>query len=434
MKLTATFVQSCSPKTNQSQSEYADAGQRGLVLVVSNTAKSWILRFSLHGKRKRFVLGRYPEMSLADARKKASTSMASVDAGSDPAGVAETIDAAWGRYWKTRQSELKHPAADLSTFERHIKPTVGGIALGSLNKSHFDDLQSAWVASGLGAGQATPYRVLKHFEGWLLDRDLIDRAFIPRRVVLPTGASWPVPPIDVVRDLLAWCRSQKPMAATQLALLALTGARRTMITDLRWDEVDRDAEVFRWPADRMKNGKAFEQPVSAACAVWLDGIKRTSSPFVFPSRRDPKKVHASSVNRFAHGSPLGRTYPVHSLRKTLATWAAEEGASDDLIGLLLSHTPSGVTSIYQKSSRLEERRAVLDAYGRAVSAAVTFTGCSPYGTGASLRKMRLGAGVTREQMAVFLKVDVGVLDRWEDEIAPVPDTVLPAVMVMLAGS
>lgn len=57
---------------------------RGLSIKVRGVAKSWILRFYLHDRRRRMGLGSYPDVSLAMARDRALQASRQVADGIDP--------------------------------------------------------------------------------------------------------------------------------------------------------------------------------------------------------------------------------------------------------------------------------------------------------------------------------------------------------------
>lgn len=71
-----------------------------------------------------------------------------------------------------------------------------------LSHAVFDRLQAVWAASGLRAGQSKPMRILNSWQGWLLDRALIAKPFIPRPAVLTVRAALPAATLDAVQGLL----------------------------------------------------------------------------------------------------------------------------------------------------------------------------------------------------------------------------------------
>src|SRR4030081_148698 len=53
------------------QIEYRDPKTAGLALIVGKRAKTWSLTYGTPTGRRRITIGRYPEVSLADARRDA---------------------------------------------------------------------------------------------------------------------------------------------------------------------------------------------------------------------------------------------------------------------------------------------------------------------------------------------------------------------------
>ncbi len=62
--------------------KYADGG--GLTLIVSQTSKTWMLRYRRDGKETGATLGQYPQVSLAAARRAAQEAKAARKEGIDP--------------------------------------------------------------------------------------------------------------------------------------------------------------------------------------------------------------------------------------------------------------------------------------------------------------------------------------------------------------
>ena len=81
MALTDTKVRSAKPE----EKEYSLVDGDGMLLLVKpNGSKYWRFRFRFGGKQHMMAFGVYPEVSLADARKKREEAMKLVAAGIDP--------------------------------------------------------------------------------------------------------------------------------------------------------------------------------------------------------------------------------------------------------------------------------------------------------------------------------------------------------------
>src|SRR5437016_3188983 len=83
-KLTDLFVERVKAP-ERGRVEYFDAAFPGLALrVTKNGAKSWCAFYRLHGRLRRFTIGRYPQVKPKQARHEASIALGRVREGADP--------------------------------------------------------------------------------------------------------------------------------------------------------------------------------------------------------------------------------------------------------------------------------------------------------------------------------------------------------------
>ena len=67
------------------QLEFWDPAVRGFACRVSaGGVKSWVLAYRVNGRTRRWTLGRYPELSLTEARKRAQRALVDIADGKDP--------------------------------------------------------------------------------------------------------------------------------------------------------------------------------------------------------------------------------------------------------------------------------------------------------------------------------------------------------------
>lgn len=78
-----------SPDSKNPQIDYWDTVEEGLALRVSTTHRAWIVRYRVDGRRRRLTLGDLRDLTLADARKKASDAKRIAANGIDPAAAQE---------------------------------------------------------------------------------------------------------------------------------------------------------------------------------------------------------------------------------------------------------------------------------------------------------------------------------------------------------
>jgi hypothetical protein len=82
----------------------ADGGGLTFTLSAKGTA-AWTLRYRIAGQRKELTLGRYPELSLAEARQMAAAARQRIAGGWDVA--AEKAAARWATGRRTRFAEME---------------------------------------------------------------------------------------------------------------------------------------------------------------------------------------------------------------------------------------------------------------------------------------------------------------------------------------
>jgi hypothetical protein len=136
----------------------------GLTVIASASAASagrasWVLRYRLHGLAKEKVLGRYPELSLKDARERARQDRVQIERGVDVAAVKKTEKRMslevptvqrLGEVWLARyiQPRYKHPEVVARVLRKHINPVIGQVAPPDVQPVHIDRVLTRIVAGG----------------------------------------------------------------------------------------------------------------------------------------------------------------------------------------------------------------------------------------------------------------------------------------------
>jgi integrase len=131
-----------------------------------------------------------------------------------------------------------------------------------------------------------------------------------------------------------------------LRLLALTGARRGEIEQLKWSEVDSDFGCLR--LEDSKTGQRIVPIGRVALEVIEAAPKVKGSPFVFPSATDPAKPFGQlqktwRVVRKAAGLDDVR---IHDLRHSFASSGVASGQGLVILGKLLGHADVKTTARY----------------------------------------------------------------------------------------
>ena len=132
---------------------------------------------------------------------------------------------------------------------------------------------------------------------------------------------------------------------------------------MAWDEVDLATATWTIPASRMKAGKPHVVPLSdqalAICAASTRRAARIRT--VFPSHLPRQALWSASLALVLRR--LGANATTHGMRASFRMWAADQGVPFEVAEQCLARTVgSAVVQAYQRSSMLERRRPVMDAW------------------------------------------------------------------------
>ena len=147
-------------------------------------------------------------------------------------------------------------------------------------------------------------------------------------------------------------------------LLLLTGCRRSEILRLRWSEVDRDRLV-------LADGKTGPRivPLNAPARRILERRPRGTSPFVFPSPRDPARPRSRNLAFWSRARREAGIEDVrlHDLRHTHASHAVMNGVLVPVVSRLLGHSNVRITLRYAHLADREIEQAA-ERVGKTIAA------------------------------------------------------------------
>ena len=154
-------------------------------------------------------------------------------------------------------------------------------------------------------------------------------------------------PDELPRFFAALQNETNEVARNYLWMLLLTGARKTNVLAMRWDEIDFKLQIWRIPD--TKNGEPVNIPLTSLALQLLASIKHKSE-WVFPSAtsltghlQDPKKAWKRILSQAGI-----ENLRIHDIRRTLGSYQAITGASLHIIGKSLGHKSSISTQIYAR--------------------------------------------------------------------------------------
>jgi integrase len=335
----------------------------------------WVLRVTVHGRRREMGLGGFPALGLADARKVAERWRNVVAAGRDPVKVREaeertarrkdiTLAILTADAFEARKAELKGDGTAgrwLSPLTIHVLPKLGKVPVTDIDQRDIrDTLAPIWHEKADTARKALNRLsiVLRHAAALGLDVDL--QATDKARALL--GRTRHVPkniPAMPWADVPSFYESLEEPTLTHIALrlLILTGVRSNPLRNLRLEHIE--GNVWTVPAEAMKGRRgsteAFRVPLSHEAQRIIDLSRpHARNGFLFPNTRGGV---ISDMTLSRHMERRGLEARPHGFRTSLRTWLAEAtDAPHEVAEAMLAHvTDGGVVRAYRRTDWLEQR-------------------------------------------------------------------------------
>jgi len=379
MPLTDTALRAAKPRPTRYELQDRD----GLLLEILPTGRmTWRYRYTLAGKREKVTLGRYPAVSLSEARKRRNAAEEQVARGQSPApekrrereaGAVATFSNVAERWI----ADILRPAnktskQDETYLRRDCVPRIGRMAPADITTSDVRACVDAVVKRGHGQAARRVRNVLKrvfeYAEGLGVVRS--NPALVLRPVhIAPTKSRKRVLQAAEIKPFLDAVYTSGVARQTKLALhfLLLVPARKGELVKARWDSVDLDAGTWDIPAGDSKNGAPLRHQVPRQALEILSELRGLStSEWLLSSSRNLGRspVSTSQLNsamRTIAGLPEGVV--IHDLRRTVRTGLSELGGVPEVVAeLCLNHRPQGVAGVYDRSERIQERAIALQRW------------------------------------------------------------------------
>lgn len=148
-------------------------------------------------------------------------------------------------------------------------------------------------------------------------------------------------------------------------LLTLTWVRRMELIGAKWEEIDCDNARWQIPAHRMKARRVHVVPLARQALSLFERLKELAggSEWVFPKQGDPKThMHDSTLGKLFKKASDGRHTP-HGSRSTASTALNELGYRADAIERQLAHVEEDeVRASYNSADYWKERKAMMQDY------------------------------------------------------------------------
>ena len=373
--LTAAEVKNAGPGKHQD-------GQGLFLRVYESGAKCWVLRLTVDRRRREIGLGGWPEVSLADARRKTLEHRAAVAGGRDILAekrrarvptfreAAKSVHEAHRPRWRSD----RHAANWWASLEKHAFPEIGDMRVDRINQSDVLRVLTPIWTTRPEVARKTRQRI-RTILRWAMAHGYVQFNMAGEVI---EGALPPMPrvkshfrslPYSKVAEALAVVEESgaSPSAKLCLRFVVLTAARSGEARNATWDEIDFETCEWKIPAERMKAASEHRVPLSEAAMDVLGRAKacHDGSDLVFPSPLKPgRPLSDMTLTKILRDVGLSDRATVHGFRASFRTWALEETDAPWAVAeAALAHSlGDSVQQAYIRGDAYDKRRKLMDQW------------------------------------------------------------------------
>lgn len=340
--------------------EYWDTRTPGFGIRVGRRAKTFVVKI----QDRWHTIGRYPALSLADARAAAKK----LAAAPPPPQSALTFEEAWEIFLARRCGTVARTTR--YAYERmakaHLFPKFAKKKLASISTDQLTDLIANLSDT---PGEAFHVAVFtRMFFAWAVSMRYLTYSPLygvkgPRQ---PPSRTRILSRPELIAAFRAATSNDGGVFGSFVALLILTGQRKGQIVNLNAAFIDREQKTITWPAGLMKGRREHTIPYGDVTQRILDSLPATG--LLFPSE-DPHKPMSGFTKRKAEFDKRAglSAYTFHDLRRTMRSGMAEIGIPPHIGERLLDHRTgamSEIAAIYDRYGYRDEMRAAVEKWER----------------------------------------------------------------------
>jgi len=385
MALTDTELKALKPQDKT----YTVADEKGLYMEILPTGgKAWRYRYWFNGTQEKVSFGKYPALTLKNARRLRDEAASMVAMGVSPAAQkrqakaaveaevkAPTTVAEFGeRYFREDVARRwKNTTLPRRYFDKSIVPAIGNRPIVEITAGDVRDIIVRKKNEGFDAAAGQLRGVLKRmFDYAMLCGEVTTNpvgALSTRHVHRAQARQRSLSTKEIKIFLTAVGESNiRKQFKIALRLCLLTMVRKSELLLARWEHVDLDEGEWSIPAEHSKTGKPHLVYLSRQAAALFRSLAplASGSELVLPGRASLKKPFAhNAINQALKTSMTGEDVPAftgHDLRRTASTLLHEAGWAPDIVEKALNHNIGGTRGVYNRAAYAPQRREMLQAW------------------------------------------------------------------------
>ena len=379
--LTNTEVKAAKTK----EKEYNLADGLGLQLRVKpNGSKLWLFNYQrpFTKKRANLSLGKYPALSLAEARKVSVNARELLAKNIDPKTHRDkqaqeqknAIENTFIKYveaWKKlKEITWKEPTIRRAyqSLSKHVIPSLKDYPIDQIKPAHLKEIMKPIVAEG----KHETVKRLCNFINGIMQLAVVDGSidFNPLKDVTKL---FPVPerkhfktlkPSQLPELMLGMAGANITSRTRCMFLLQLHCATRAVETaTARWSEFDFEKMTWTIPAEKMKAKREHIIPLSSQVIGLLAYLRPISGhrEYVFTSEKNPQShANRETVNTALKRNGFKDVIVSHGFRSLFSTTCNEQEFDFDVVEAALAHLDPNLTRrSYNRSDYFDKRRVLM---------------------------------------------------------------------------
>ena len=350
--------------------EYTDLGLR----ISSAGRKTFFYSYMHQGKNRRLPIGRYPAVSLSEARNAVSEAKVMRDKGLDPAAINQAakkqeseaktvkmlVEDYLNKHAKIKKRSWKE---DERMLLKDVVPRWGDRKAADVTKKDIIQLLDDLQARGATVTANRTLAVVRKMFNWAIERDELE--YSPCSGVKPPAEENERERIlsrDEIREI--WCDLyDAPIhenTVMVLRIILLTAQRPGEVAGMEWSEISG-----RWwtiPKERTKNKRSHKVYLTDATICLLEELENDSQ-WVFPSPRGKACIRTMAVDHAVHrcvGHLSLDHFTPHDLRRTANSLMTENQVLSVIADKVLNHTEPKLKRTYDRYSYKKEKKEALE--------------------------------------------------------------------------
>jgi integrase len=343
-------------------------------------SRVYVVQYKVGAKNRRMTLGSTKKLHFEPARKEAKKLLGRVGLGQDPQGdkataratASETFKAIAERFIAYQAKRLR-PSSLYSTslYLMARCKRLHDLKLEAVTRREIASVLST-IATHSGAVSADRARAaLSAMFAWSMREGLCETN---PTIATNTFAGAVKRDRVLTKDEIVaiWSALPDNDYGRIVKLLFYTGARPDEIGGLTWAELTPlDDRLIRLPAERSKNKRAFDLPLSQPASDLIANLEqREGRGHVFGKRNSGFQGWSKAKRELDAKLKGVKPWQLRDIRRTVATGMAEIGVQPHIVEAVLNHVSgakAGVAGVYNKAVYAKEKREAVEIWANHIA-------------------------------------------------------------------